>query len=166
MTAVRVLGNFNHAESNIVNDTDWMQHALLLAQKAQSQNEVPVAAIVVFENQIVGEGWNQPITQHDPTAHAEVMALRSAATKLHNYRLTDATLYVTLEPCVMCVGALIHARIKRLVFGALDAKSGAVASHFHLLDQWQKFNHRIEWEGGCLDEACGGMLKEFFAKRR
>lgn len=147
-------------------DPHWMQHALQLAQKAQAQNEVPVGAILISNNQLIAEGWNQPISQNDPTAHAEIIALRLAAEKLQNYRLTNTTLYVTLEPCVMCTGALIHARIKRLVFGALDPKSGAVASQWHLLDHWQQFNHRVEWEGGCLDGECGGVLKRFFEQKR
>jgi len=142
-----------------------MQHALTLAKKAGAQNEVPVGAVVVLNNEIIGEGYNQPITTHDPTAHAEIIALRDAAQKIQNYRLTDAILYVTLEPCTMCIGALIHARIKRLVFGALDPKTGAVASQFHLLES-QRFNHRIEWEGGCLAEECGDILKKFFTNRR
>lgn len=147
------------------NDHHWMQYALNLAEKAQAQQEVPVGALLILDNKILGAGWNQPISQNDPTAHAEILALRDAAQKCQNYRLKDTTLYVTLEPCTMCIGALIHARIKRLVFGALDAKSGAVASQFYLLDT-QKFNHTIEWEGGCLSDDCGALLKQFFARRR
>jgi len=143
-----------------------MQQALILAQKAKAQQEVPVGAVLVLENKIIGEGWNQPISRHDPTAHAEILALRNASHALQNYRLVDATLYVTLEPCTMCVGALIHARIKRVVFGALDPKAGAIASQLYLLDQWQKFNHRVEWEGGCLAEECSNFLKNFFKQKR
>jgi tRNA(adenine34) deaminase len=148
------------------NHVYWLQHALTLAKKAQAQQEVPVGAVLVLENQVIGEGWNQPISQNDPTAHAEILALRDGAHRLNNYRLTDATLYVTLEPCLMCVGALIHARIKKLIFAALDPKAGAVISQFQLLDHWQRFNHRIEWESGCLAEECGILLKNFFAAKR
>lgn len=143
----------------------WMQHALSLANTAAKMNEVPVGAVIVLNNEIIGEGFNQPIHHSDPTAHAEIVALRAAANAIGNYRIVDATLYVTLEPCVMCVGAMIHARIKRLVFGAYDPKSGAVNSIFNLLDE-NKFNHKIEYQGGLLHEACGGILREFFKIRR
>lgn len=147
------------------NDEKWMRQALLLAQNAQTQNEVPVGAVIVHENCVIAEGWNQPIAQHDPTAHAEIVALRQAAKALKNYRLTDATLYVTLEPCAMCIGAMIHARVKRLVFGALDPRAGALASVFKIADE-ARLNHRIAWEGGVLAQPCSDILKAFFKARR
>lgn len=146
-------------------DIYWMEYALTAAHTALKQNEVPVGAVVVANNQIIGAGWNQPITSHDPTAHAEIIALRQAAAKLENYRLLEATLYVTLEPCVMCVGAMLHARIQRLVFGATDPKTGAIVSFMQVLDN-NKFNHRISYTGGVLAEKCGQLLKDFFAARR
>lgn len=145
-------------------DTFWMQKAIELAKKAADHDEVPVGAVLVLDDEIIGEGWNQPISIQDPTAHAEIMALRKGATKLNNYRLLNSTLYVTLEPCVMCVGAMLHARIKRLVFGASDPKTGAVASVFQLLDQ--KHNHQIQYEGGVLAKECGDLLKDFFKNKR
>lgn len=145
-------------------DQHWMRYAIQLAEKAQAQNEVPVGAVLTLDNKLIGEGWNQPISHSDPTAHAEIMALRAGAEHLHNYRLLNTTLYVTLEPCMMCVGALLHARVKRLVFGALDPKAGAIASRLHLLDG--PHNHVIEWEGGCLADQCGEMLKGFFQQLR
>ena len=146
-------------------DIFFMQHALTLAKKAKSANEVPVGAIVVANNEIIGEGFNCPISSCDPTAHAEIIALRQAAQKLNNYRLPEATLYVTLEPCVMCVGAMLHARIKRLVFGAADTKTGAVVSVFKLLDE-KNSNHRIEHQSGILAIECGKILSDFFKSRR
>jgi tRNA(adenine34) deaminase len=146
-------------------DQHWMKHALALAEQAQSQQEIPVGAVVILDEQMIGEGSNQSIQNNDPTAHAEIIALRQASQHLNNYRLLNATLYVTLEPCMMCVGALLHARIKRLVFGALDPKTGAIASAFHLLDNKQH-NHSIEWEGGCLAELCSQQLTRFFQQRR
>ncbi len=146
-------------------DSDWMQHALKLAERAQQEGEVPVGAVLVLNDEIIGEGWNRPIAAHDPTAHAEIMALRAGAEKLGNYRLNDTTLYVTLEPCVMCAGAMVHARIKRLVFGASDPKAGAIVSAFNILDSG-RLNHHVEYAGGILSEECGGMLSRFFEARR
>ncbi len=146
-------------------DTDWMQHALKLAEHAQQEGEVPVGAVLVLNDELVGEGWNRPIAAHDPTAHAEIMALRAGAAKLGNYRLNNTTLYVTLEPCVMCAGAMVHARIKRLVFGANDPKAGAIISVFNILDSG-KLNHRVEYAGGILSDECGAMLSSFFEARR
>lgn len=146
-------------------DQHYMREALKLAQKAQSQGEVPVGALVVLGDEVIGEGWNQPISMKDPTGHAEILALREAAQYLNNYRLPNTTLYVTLEPCAMCVGAMIHARIKRLVFGAFDPKTGAVDSVFKLLNS-NNFNHDIDWIGGCEAEQCGQILKEFFKMKR
>jgi len=142
-----------------------MRHALRLAQRAEQQGEVPVGAVLVKDNRCIAEGWNAPIATHDPTAHAELVAIRRAGTALTNYRLLDTTLYVTLEPCVMCMGAISHARINRLVFGAFDPKRGAVCNALSLSDA-AFLNHRIRWEGGVLAEACGDLLRDFFRARR
>ena len=146
-------------------DQFWMQRALELAQQAKAEGEVPVGAVLVKEDQILGEGWNAPISEHDPTAHAEIRALRSAAVGLGNYRLPDTTLYVTLEPCVMCAGAIIHARVKRVVIGALDPKTGAAGSVFDILNS-ERHNHQVEISQGVLAEECGALLKDFFQARR
>ena len=146
-------------------DADWMRMALTLAGRAASSGEVPVGAVLVQGDDLLAEGWNQPIAAHDPTAHAEVMALRAAGQSLGNYRFVDTTLYVTLEPCLMCVGAIVHARVARIVFGAFDPKSGAVESCLHGFDA-QGLNHRVESTGGMLAEECGEILKSFFRKRR
>lgn len=150
---------------NSETDQYWMQQALALAQAAAQLGEVPVGAVVVANQKIIGKGFNQPIKSQDPTAHAEILALRDASLQLNNYRLPQTTLYVTLEPCTMCIGAMLHARIQRLVFGASEPKAGAVVSHLHLLEQLH-FNHRIEWEGGCLADQCSGVLQKFFKLRR
>ncbi|WP_426447909.1 tRNA adenosine(34) deaminase TadA [Siccibacter colletis] len=143
----------------------WMRHALTLAQRAWDEGEVPVGAVLVHNNQVIGEGWNRPIGRHDPTAHAEIMALRQGGLVLQNYRLLDTTLYVTLEPCVMCAGAMVHSRIGHLVFGARDAKTGAVGS---LLDVpgHPGMNHVMKVTDGVLAEACSALLSEFFRTRR
>lgn len=146
-------------------DEAWMQHAMALAARAEALGEVPVGAVLVLGDEVVGEGWNQVVTSHDPSAHAEVMALRQAGVRLGNYRLLDTRLYVTLEPCVMCAGALVHARIGTLIYGASDAKTGAVASVFPVL-QDPHHNHRVEVVGGVLAEACSQQLSEFFRRRR
>jgi len=146
-------------------DSHWMQHALHLAEQAAQQDEVPVGAVVVLDEEAVGEGWNQPISSCDPTAHAEIIALRDAAQRIGNYRLTGATLYVTLEPCLMCAGAMIHARIGRLVFGASDPKRGAVNSTTHAFET-QGLNHRVTFTGGVMASACAGRLHDFFRARR
>lgn len=142
-----------------------MRLALELAGRAAAAGEVPVAAVLVADGQVVGEGWNCSIGVCDPTAHAEINALRDAARRRGNYRLIDTTLYVTLEPCAMCVGALIHARVARLVFGAREPRAGAVASQFRLLDA-NCFNHRIAWSEGALATGCGALLVDFFRSRR
>lgn len=147
------------------NDQHWMQQALLLAEKAEQQDEVPVGAIIVKDNKPVAEGWNQPIQSHDPSAHAEMQAMRAAGKALNNYRLIDTTLYVTLEPCSMCVGAMVHARIKRVVFGAYDPKTGACGSATNLADA-AYHNHKIEVSGGVLEEACRELLQGFFRRKR
>ncbi len=143
-----------------------MEQAIARACRAEDQGEVPVGAVVVRDDEIIGEGWNSPISEHDPSAHAEIQALRDAGQREGNYRLPDATLYVTLEPCVMCAGAIIHARIKRLVFGAYDPKGGAAGSIFDLLPSDGRFNHRVASEGGVLKQACADQLKAFFKMRR
>jgi len=146
-------------------DVYWMHHALALAVKGEVEEEVPVGAILVQNEAIVGEGWNRPIGENDPTAHAEVMALRAAGRQLGNYRLLDSTLYVTLEPCLMCVGAIIHARVTRLVFGATDPKGGAVISLCRALET-PGLNHQVEVTGGVLAGECSDILKRFFQARR
>ncbi|WP_312457317.1 tRNA adenosine(34) deaminase TadA [Pseudescherichia sp.] len=143
----------------------WMRHALSLAQRAWDEGEVPVGAVLVHNNQVIGEGWNRPIGRHDPTAHAEIMALRQGGLVLQNYRLLDTTLYVTLEPCVMCAGAMVHSRIGTLVFGARDLKTGAAGSLMDVLHH-PGMNHRVEIVEGTLRDACSGMLSEFFRQRR
>ncbi|MDD4915836.1 MAG: tRNA adenosine(34) deaminase TadA [Methylococcales bacterium] len=146
-------------------DEEWMRHAIRLAQRAEQQGEVPVGAVLIHENRCIGEGWNQPIQSHDPSAHAEIVALRKAGSLLQNYRLVDTTLYVTLEPCVMCMGAIAHARVKRLVFGASDPKRGAVCHALHLTDA-PFLNHHIIWQGGILAPNCAELLTDFFKARR
>ncbi|WP_445367195.1 tRNA adenosine(34) deaminase TadA [Methylomonas sp. BW4-1] len=146
-------------------DEEWLRHAIRLAQRAESQGEVPVGAVLVYEGRCIAEGWNQPIQSNDPTAHAEMVALRKAGQVLNNYRLIDTTLYVTLEPCVMCMGAIAHARVKRLVFGAYDPKRGAVCHALQLSDA-AFLNHRVEWTGGILEADCAELLSDFFKARR
>ena len=136
-----------------MNDEQYMRRALELARRAQDEGEVPIGALVVLEDRIVGEGWNRPIAASDPTAHAEIQALRAAALSQENYRLTGATLYVTLEPCDMCVGAMFHARIARAVYGANDPKK-------------QVLKNAVKIEGGVLAEECGAVLSRFFAAKR
>ncbi|MBK4716070.1 MULTISPECIES: tRNA adenosine(34) deaminase TadA [Tenebrionibacter/Tenebrionicola group] len=143
----------------------WMQHALTLAQRAWEEGEVPVGAVLVLNGQAIGEGWNRPIGRHDPTAHAEMMALRQGGAVLQNYRLLNATLYVTLEPCVMCAGAMVHSRIARLVFGARDAKTGAAGSLLDVLAH-PGMNHRVAVTEGVLAPACSALLSDFFRQRR
>lgn len=147
------------------NDEKFINEALKLAEHAMNQEEVPVGAVVVFEDRIIGKGWNQPITSNDPSAHAEIMALRAAAKTLSNYRLLNTTLYVTLEPCLMCAGAILHSRIKRLVFGAYDSKTGAAGSVFNVLADTRN-NHSVEVQGGVLEGQSVEMLQAFFRQRR
>jgi tRNA(adenine34) deaminase len=146
-------------------DIDFMRSALELARQAQEAGEVPVGAVVVKDGTIIGRGYNRPISAADPTAHAEVMALRDAARHLGNYRLSDCTLYVTLEPCVMCVGAIFHARITRLVYGATDPKTGACGSVIDLPAEI-RLNHHMQVTGSVLAEEGGSRLRQFFAERR
>jgi tRNA(adenine34) deaminase len=149
----------------VVSDEHFMRHALGLARRAQEEGEVPVGAVVVLEERIIGEGWNRPISASDPTAHAEVQAMRNASTALRNYRLLGTTLYVTLEPCAMCVGAMFHARVRRVVFGAADPKTGAAGSTVNLFEE-RRLNHHALVQGGVLAEECGALLSGFFASRR
>jgi len=143
----------------------WMQVALGLAAKAAQQDEVPVGAVVVRDNQIVGRGFNQPIGRHDPTAHAEIMALRDAASALGNYRLPGCTLVVTVEPCTMCAGALVHARIEQLIFGAREPRAGAVCSSAQVLDN-RGLNHKVTVVEGVLEKECKALMSAFFKERR
>lgn len=156
---VRVIDSLNEA------DRQWMGHALRLAQRAYEAGEVPVGAVLVHDGVVIGEGYNRPISACDPTAHAEILALREAAGRIGNYRLVDTTLYVTLEPCPMCAGALVHARVARVVFGAADPRAGACGTVFELLRS-EDLNHRAEVEGGVLEEACAELLRRFFRARR
>ncbi|ODS63369.1 MAG: tRNA-specific adenosine deaminase [Arenimonas sp. SCN 70-307] len=147
-------------------DTRWMRHALALAERAEQEGEVPVGAVLVGpDGQLVAEGWNRNITENDPTAHAEIVALRRAGQALGNYRLTGCTLYVTLEPCAMCSMAMVHARLARVVYGASDPKTGAAGSVFNLLTD-SRHNHRLQAEGGLLGEEAGQRLTEYFRRKR
>lgn len=163
-------------------DTDYMRAALMLARQAEAVGEVPVGALVVRDGEIIGRGYNAPISRHDPSAHAEMQALRDAAQHIGNYRLVDCTLYVTLEPCLMCAGAIMHARVKRLVYGAPDYKTGVCGSVMNIFGEMDspcfthhsplatrqlvRLNHHAEVSGGILSEECGLMLSNFFAMRR
>ena len=148
-----------------MSDEDFMRAALVLARQAEQAGEVPVGAVVVKNGKIIGRGCNGPIGGHDPSAHAEMLALRDAAQHEGNYRLVDCDLYVTLEPCLMCVGAMFHARIKRVVYGASDPKTGAAGSVLNLFEE-QRLNHHAEVQGGMLADECGNILSQFFAARR
>ena len=149
----------------MVKHTKWMQHALSLADKAEAMGEVPVGACVVHNGELIGEGGNTPITDSDPSAHAEMNAVRMAAKHLQNYRTTDATLYVTLEPCSMCAGMLVHARIKRVVYGASDAKTGAAGSVMNILNH-PSLNHQVDVISGVLADDCADKISAFFKRRR
>lgn len=147
-------------------DGFWMQRALDLAREAEAQGEVPIGAVLVdASGHVLGAAHNSPITLQDPTAHCEILALRQAARRVHNYRLPCTALYVTLEPCLMCAGALVHARIRRLVYGAQDPKGGAVESLYHVLDD-PRLNHRVEVTGGVLAGQAAALLHNFFRARR
>ena len=146
-------------------DEEWMQYALQLAKKSEQRDEVPVGAIIVYKNKIIGEGWNQPISSNNPTAHAEIMALQDAGEKIGNYRLLDSTMYVTLEPCVMCAGAMVHARIAKLVYAVDDQKTGACGSVFNMV-QAEELNHNIEIKKGVLEKECQALIKNFFKEKR
>jgi tRNA(adenine34) deaminase len=146
-------------------DETFMRRAIELARVAETTGEVPVGAVLVREGEIIAEGWNQPIGSNDPSAHAEMVALRAAGQALHSYRLVDTTLYVTLEPCPMCAGAMVHARVRRLVFGATDPRAGAAGSVFNVI-QHPALNHRIECASGVLEAECSELLRQFFVVRR
>ena len=146
-------------------DEEWMAEALAAADAAGRQGEVPVGAVAVLGDELIARAGNRPVAAHDPTAHAEILALRAAAERLGNYRLPGLTLYVTLEPCPMCVGAMIHARVARLVFGAADPKSGAVQSVWRLAED-ARHNHKMAISGGILAEECGELLRRFFREKR
>jgi tRNA(adenine34) deaminase len=146
-------------------DSAYMARALELARAAEAAGEVPVGAIIVKDGLVVAEGWNHPIGANDPTAHAEIVALRAAGAALGTYRLTGTTLYVTLEPCAMCASAMVHARVQRLVYAASDPRAGAAGSVFNIV-QHTALNHRLESTGGVLAEECGSMLRTFFLARR
>lgn len=146
-------------------DEAWMRRALELAEQAEREGEVPIGAVLILNGELVAEGWNQPLSTNDPTAHAEIVALRAAAARLGNYRLPGATLYVTLEPCVMCAGALVQARVARLVYGAPDPQRGAAGSVFKLLTA-PALNHRAEITSGVLGNECSQKLKAFFERKR
>ncbi len=148
-----------------MNDIYWMQRALDLAKQAEQAGEVPVGAVLVKDDQIIAEGWNQPILNHDATSHAEIMAMREAGKKLNNYRLIDTTMYVTLEPCSMCVGAMIHARVSKVVYGAPEPRTGALGGAFNLLEASQH-NHIFTVESGVLAEESKALLQAFFKSRR
>lgn len=146
-------------------DIFWMRHALSLAQQAKAQDEVPVGAVLIKDNQILGEGFNCSIQKHDPTSHAEIQAIRQASQNIQNYRLVNTTLYVTLEPCAMCAGAIIHSRIKRIVFGAPDPRTGAAGSVLNVL-QNALLNHQVDITQGVLVQECAQILIEFFKLKR
>ena len=147
-------------------DARWMRRALELARIAEAAGEVPVGAVLVRDGQLLGEGWNRPVAANDPTAHAEIVAIRAAGAAAGNYRLPGTTLYVTLEPCLMCAGAIVHARVARVVFAAADPKGGACGSVFRLLPSDTRFNHRTACEGGLLAEESSAQLRAFFQNRR
>lgn len=151
--------------TDIETDRHFMALALELARRGASEGEVPVGAVLVKDGRIVAEGYNRPICSHDPTNHAEIVALREGAAVLGNYRLTGTTLYVTLEPCIMCAGAIVHARVDRLVYGAADPKGGAAGSVFDVFASG-RVNHRVEVEGGVMAQSCGEVLRAFFQARR
>jgi len=149
----------------MTDDESYMQRALELAHRAEAEGEVPVGAVIVKDDEVVAEGWNRPIASHDPTAHAEIQAIRAAAQRLGNYRLPDTTLYVTLEPCIMCIGAITHARIGRLVYGTTDPRAGAIHS-IYTIPEDRKLNHHVQVVGGILADECGQVLKDFFRRKR
>jgi len=165
LAIIRAIAVIESSTLGSVTDASFMSRALELARAAEAAGEVPVGAVVVKDGVIVGEGWNRPISTNDPTAHAEIIALRAAAQKLGTYRLLDTTLYVTLEPCAMCAGAMVHARVKRLVFANTDLRAGAAGTIFNIV-QHSALNHRMEVTGGVMEEECREMLRGFFAARR
>lgn len=159
--AWRVAGSRTFVSSSEV----WMDRALEMARRAAVAGEVPVGAVVVLDGEAIGQGWNCPVATHDPTAHAEIVALRAAADRIGNYRVCGSTLYVTLEPCVMCAGAILHARVARVVFGAYDPRAGASGSVFDVLET-DRLNHRVDVLGGVRAAECSAVLTSFFEPRR
>jgi len=155
------------ADAALPTDEHWMRHALALAERAEHEDdEIPVGAVLVSaDGEVLGEGWNRNIGEHDPTAHAEIVAMRAAGRRIGNHRLLGSTLYVTLEPCAMCAMAMVHARVARVVFGALDPKTGAAGSVFDLLAD-PRHNHRVEVQGGLLGDEAGSMLSNYFRRKR
>lgn len=151
--------------SSLPEDEKWMAEAIREAEKAEAIGEVPVGAIIVLDNEIIGKGHNQPIANNDPSAHAEIIALRDAGNRLENYRLPNSTLYVTLEPCAMCAGAILHSRINRVVFGAPDPKTGSIISVLNLFNE-SKLNHHTCFTAGVLQDRCSNLVSLFFQKRR
>jgi tRNA(adenine34) deaminase len=152
-------------DATLPTDDHFMKRALELAQQAADRGEVPVGAVVVRNGEIIGQGHNQPIASHDPTAHAEIIAMRDASNNLSNYRLTGCDIYVTIEPCTMCVGAMVHARIRQIFFGASEPRAGALTSQLQLMEDG-RFNHSILWEGGILADQCASVLRDFFRQKR
>ena len=148
-----------------MNKEFFMREALVQAKKALKKGEVPIGAVVILGDEIIGRGYNQPITMKDPTAHAEIIALKEASNRLENYRLNEAIIYTTLEPCLMCVGALVHARIKKVIFAAQDTKSGVVVNNGGLI-QSEFLNHKVSFEGGILEKQASKLLKDFFLEKR
>ena len=163
MTALQF--DTKNMDATLPTDDHFMKRALELAQQAADRGEVPVGAVVVRNGEIIGQGHNQPIASHDPTAHAEIMAMRDASKNLSNYRLTGCDIYVTIEPCTMCVGAMVHARIRQIFFGALEPRAGALTSQLQLMEDGH-FNHSILWEGGILADQCATVLRDFFRQKR
>jgi tRNA(adenine34) deaminase len=157
--------SFQPSDDQAQLDAQFMARAFELARTAETNGEVPVGAVIVKDGVVIAEGWNRPIGTHDPTAHAEIVAMRAAAQVLQSYRLLGTSLYVTLEPCAMCAGAMVHARVKRLVFGATDPRAGAAGSIFNIV-QHSALNHRMEVTGGILAEECSAQLRQFFIARR
>lgn len=160
-------GSFKNDISNTNDDIHhkWMSHALMLAKRSQDEGEVPVGAVIVKDGTLIAEGWNRPIESHDPTAHAEIMALRAAGQALGNYRLPDTTLYVTLEPCTMCAGAMIHARVANLVYGASEHRTGVAGSVIDVFNQVFHF-HKVAVTSGIMQQECSELLTSFFKARR
>jgi len=162
---ISILRDTQEMGTRLGTDIIYMARALELAQQAAGVGEVPVGAVIVKNGEVIGEGYNQPISCSDPTAHAEIMALRNAAAFVSNYRLTGCDLYVTIEPCTMCVGAMVHARIKRIIFGAIEPRAGALQSQLQLMDGGH-YNHSIDWQGGVLADQCGAIMLNFFRGKR
>jgi len=152
-------------DGQLESDLSWMRHALELAKRAADEGEVPVGAVLVRNSEVLGEGWNRPLSTADPTAHAEVQAVRKACININNYRILNSILYVTLEPCLMCAGALVHARVGRVVYGAADTKSGALGTVVNVSDM-PGLNHRYDVTGGVLADQCAALLQDFFRARR